>query len=151
MIKIRKIENEDFVKIDNIINKYDLKKEYIKDEKDNTVIMLDGKKITGLSVYKKIEEDTGLIVFIGYDVDFITKSYRDGFFRSILNSILYNKMKSAIIMADKENDDFYKSYGFEKVDENKIQDLKKHFKNKNEVISGYKISIEDFFNKPCNC
>lgn len=148
MIEMRKIEKNDNKLLKEFLENKKISKDFIDKNFKNTVVMLENKKMIGLSVYKKVDKLTGIISYIGYNKDFLTPEYKDGFFRAILNVMLRNGIFYSIILTNKKNYDFYNSYNFNSLDNlEKYIEYLKHNKN---ITDGYKVNIQKFFNRPCS-
>lgn len=149
MIRMRIPTKNDYELMSPIIKKYQINKSLLESSGKNTFIMIEKNKVIGLSryfIYNKI----GVINLMGYDIDFIDNSYRDAFFRGTLNLMLNNGLFEGIILTTKDNNSFYKNYGFEVVDKNIVTELKKKNLNLNTVVNAFRVDIESFFNKPCD-
>jgi len=149
MIRMRIPTQNDYKSMASILKKYSInEKEFISNEKQ-VFIMIEKNKVIGLSKYQPFEK-YGVIDFIGYDIDFLDNSYRDAFFRGTLNLIMNNGLFKAIVLTTKENHNFYETYGFDSVEETSVEELKEENIYTSEIIGGFKIDIERFFNRPCS-
>ena len=148
MIEMRKIEKKDSKLLNQFLETKDINKKFIENNFNSTVIMIESNKIIGLSVYKTIDKLTGIISYIGYNKDFLTPEYKDGFFRSILNVMLRNGLFYCIILTNKNNYNFYKKYNFDSLSKNKK--YIKYIKINDNIAKGYKVNIQKFFNRPCS-
>ncbi len=150
MISIKQIINDDLINIDKIIKKYDLDREYLNNHIKTTLIMRENNKIIGLSIYENIENEFGLITFMGYDIPFLDINYRDGLYRSTLNHMLVNDIDFGTILVTNENYEFYRKLDIKELDKEEFIKLKMFNKNNQEAISAFKVEIDSFFNRPCS-
>ncbi|MGM0379263.1 MAG: hypothetical protein ACQEQE_05915 [Bacillota bacterium] len=148
MIEMRKIEKKDNKLLDQFLKNKDISEKFIEKNFKNTVIMIENKKIIGLSVYKKIDKLTGIISYIGYNKDFLTPDYKDGFLRAILNVMLRNGIFYSVLLANKKNYEFYKTYNFDLLKKN--ENYIKYLKENHNIVAGFKVNIQKFFNRPCS-
>ena len=148
MIRMRPPTTTDHELMKPILKKHGIDQKLLFEDENNIFIMLEKNKVIGLSNYFSYHHK-GVINLMAYDLPFMDNSYRDAFFRGTLNLILNNGLFEAIVMTTKENDDFYRSYGFESIDKKILQALKKKNLNTNEVINAYTVDIDAFFNRPC--
>jgi hypothetical protein len=131
-----------------IMSKHDISKNVLTANNESTFIMIEKGQVIGLSKYF-VHNKIGVINLMAYNINFMDNSYRDAFFRGVLNLMINNGLFEGIIMTTNENDDFYKGYNFKTVDMNLLQELKKNSLNTNEVVNAYKVDITAFFNRPC--
>ncbi len=148
MIRMRPPTTTDHELMKPIMEKHALDQKSIFEDENNIFIMLEKNKVIGLSNYFSYHRK-GVINLMAYDMPFMDNSYRDAFFRGTLNLILNNGLFESILLTTKENDSFYRTYGFESIDKKTFQSLKKKNLNTNEIINAYKVDIERFFNRPC--
>ena len=148
MIRMRPPTTTDHELMKPILKKHALDQKLLLQDENNSFIMLEKNKVIGLSNYFSYHQK-GVIHLMAYDMTFMDNDYRDAFFRGTLNLMLNNGLFEAIVMTTKANDSFYRTYGFESIDEEILQALKKKNLNTNEVINAYTVDIDAFFNRPC--
>ncbi|MDM8534207.1 hypothetical protein QUF55_05815, partial [Clostridiaceae bacterium HSG29] len=113
-------------------------------------VMCENNEIIGLSIYKNIDNEFGLITFMGYDIPFMDVNYRDGLYRSTLNHMLVNDIDFGTILVTDENYKFYKKLNIEELKKDEFIKLEIFNKNSLEAISAFKVGIDSFFNRPCS-
>ena len=148
MIRMRIPTENDYDIMLPIMSKHGISKSVLTSNNESTFIMIEKDQVIGLSKYF-IHNKIGVISLMAYTIDFMDNSYRDAFFRGVLNLMINNGLFKGIIMTTQDNDDFYKTYDFNPVDSDLLNRLKENNLNADKVVNAYKVDIDAFFNRPC--
>lgn len=146
MIRMGTLSISSKEKLKPILAKHQISHSDIIEYQEHMFIMIENNKITGLSVYDRLNEDTAVIFLMAYDIDFINKEYRDGFFRGTVNFLHQRGYTKGVILTHQENNAFYKGYDFNTYES---QDILNKYRKYNDFIEAYAFKILEFFNRPC--
>lgn len=147
MFNVRKIKPSDYKKIEPIKKNLTINDDYLTDDGVVAMVMIEDDDYKGFISYRDVDELSFVIDYC-YTTDLFTDNQtKDLLLRSLLNYGLMQGKIYAYGLADNK-DNFYSPYGFDTIDQQMLEQLKKIINN--DANFGYKINITEFFNRPCD-